>query len=53
MYWSTSNGNGLWRSAVDGSGAIAILRDNVQTIGKVVIIVVIIALEKNFNCCQL
>lgn len=34
MYWSTSSGNGLWRSESDGSGAIAILRDVVQTVGK-------------------
>ena len=34
MYWSTSNGNGLWRSEIDGSRAIAILRDEVQTVGK-------------------
>ena len=34
MYWSTSNGNGLWRSNLDGSGAIAVLTDDIQTIGK-------------------
>ena len=36
MYWSTTNGNGLWRSELDGSGAIAILTDNVQTVGELI-----------------
>ena len=33
MYWSTTNGNGLWRSSLNGSGAIAVLTDSVQTVG--------------------
>ena len=34
MYWSTTNGNGLWRSDLNGYGAIAIFADNVQTVGE-------------------
>ena len=32
MYWSTARSNGLWRSELDGSGAI-LLTDDVQTTG--------------------
>ena len=42
MYWSTSNGNKLWQSRLDGSQAIPVSFhiDDVHTIGGLIIVII-------------